>query len=108
MGKSLFAKDYEPQLVFRRFLYYIINVLVVFIILVLSVGLIRTLLGIKVFFISQPIGQSFHSVVTNILTFLVIIELFRSFIDYFESHRFRLNAMIYGFESRWLHGRFKK
>jgi uncharacterized membrane protein (DUF373 family) len=42
----------------------------------------------------MPIGQTFNVVVTEILTFLVIIELFRSFIDYFEAHRFRLNTMI--------------
>ncbi len=94
MGKTCLVRSYGPQLVFRKFLYYIINVLVAFIILVLSIGLIRTLLGIKIFFINQPVGESFHTVVTDILTFLVIIELFRSFIDYFESHRFRLNTMI--------------
>jgi len=84
----------EPQVIFRKFMQCIINVLVVYIILVLSIGLIRTLCGIKNFFINMPIGQTFNIVVTEILTFLVIIELFRSFIDYFEAHRFRLNTMI--------------
>jgi uncharacterized membrane protein (DUF373 family) len=89
-----FLKRCEPQTIFRKFMQYIINVLVVYIILVLSIGLIRTLSGIKKFFINMPIGQTFNIVVTEILTFLVIIELFRSFIDYFEAHRFRLNTMI--------------
>jgi uncharacterized membrane protein (DUF373 family) len=89
-----FFKNCEPQVIFRRFMQYIINVLVVYIIVVLSIGLIRTLHGIKNFFINMPIGQTFNIVVTEILTFLVIIELFRSFIDYFEAHRFRLNTMI--------------
>jgi len=87
-------RNCEPQTIFRKFMQYIINVLVVYIMLVLSIGLIRTLLGIKNFFINMPIGQTFNIVVTEILTFLVIIELFRSFIDYFEAHRFRLNTMI--------------
>jgi len=30
----------------------------------------------------------------SIFNFLVIIELFRSFVVYFETHRFRLNTMI--------------
>ena len=84
----------DAQQIFRKSLQYIINVLVVYIIMVLAVGLIRTLYGIRAFFDSQPIGQSFNSVVTDILTFLVIIELFRSFIEYFESHRFRLHTMV--------------
>jgi uncharacterized membrane protein (DUF373 family) len=89
-----FFKRCEPQTIFRIFMQHIVNVLVVYIILVLSIGLIRTLSGVKNFFINMPIGQTFNIVVTEILTFLVIIELFRSFIDYFEAHRFRLNTMI--------------
>jgi uncharacterized membrane protein (DUF373 family) len=33
-------------------------------------------------------------VVTDILSFLVMIELFRSFVDYFTSKRIRLHTMI--------------
>ncbi len=83
----------NAQQVFRKSLQYIINVLVIYIIMVLAIGLIRTLYGIRVFLDSQPLGQSFNGVVTDILTFLVIIELFRSFIEYFEAHRFRLHTM---------------
>jgi uncharacterized membrane protein (DUF373 family) len=48
----------------------------------------------KAILLDKSLGQSFDSMVTDILTFLVIIELFRSFIEYFEVHRFRLNTMI--------------
>ena len=92
--RNIFKKIHEPQVLFRKFLHYIINILILFIILVLSIGLVRILLGMNIFFTKQPIGQSFNIVVTDILTFLLIIELFRSFIDYFEVHRFRLNTMI--------------
>ena len=92
-GKSVF-KIHKPQFIFRKFLQYIVNVLIIFIILVLTIGLIRTLYCVKNFFESQPIGHTFNIVVTDILTFLVIIELFRSFIEYFEVQRFRLYTMI--------------
>ncbi len=36
----------------------------------------------------------FPTASTDILTFLVIIELFRSFIEYFKAHRFRLHNMM--------------
>ena len=36
----------------------------------------------------------FSQAVTDILTFLVILELFRSFIEYFKAGRFRLHSMI--------------
>ncbi|MCE5211062.1 MAG: phosphate-starvation-inducible PsiE family protein, partial [Deltaproteobacteria bacterium] len=64
------------------------------IIAVLIIGLFQTIWEIKEFFFTKPIGQSFNVLVVNILTFLVIIELFRSFIVYFETRRFRLNTMI--------------
>jgi uncharacterized membrane protein (DUF373 family) len=84
----------DTQDIFRWAVRSIVIVLTLIIILVLAVGLLRTLYGIRTIFSIAPIGQSFDNVVIDILTFLVIIELFRSFIDYFESHRFRLNTMI--------------
>ena len=72
----------------------IVIILTVFIIAVLIVGLFHTIWEIKEFIFTKSIGQSFNIIVVNILTFLVIIELFRSFIVYFETHRFRLNTMI--------------
>jgi uncharacterized membrane protein (DUF373 family) len=72
----------------------IVIILTVFIIVVLVVGLFHTIWGIKEFFLTKSVGQSFNVIVVNILTFLVIIELFRSFIVYFEMHRFRLSTMI--------------
>lgn len=84
----------DTQFIFRKSMQYIVKILIVFIILVLAIGLVRTLIGMKTILVDNPLGQAFDSVVTNVLTFLVIIELFRSFIEYFEVHRFRLNTMI--------------
>lgn len=72
----------------------IVVILTMLIIAVLVVGLFHTIWEIKELLFTRSIGESFNVVVINILTFLVIIELFRSFIVYFETHRFRLNTMI--------------
>ncbi len=42
----------------------------------------------------EQFGVGFGKAVTDILTFLVIIELFRSFVEYFKAKRFRLHSMI--------------
>jgi len=84
----------NTQHIFRTSMQWIVKILIVFIILVLAVGLVRTVYAMKTILVNRPLGQAFDSVVTDILTFLVIIELFRSFIEYFEVHRFRLNTMI--------------
>ena len=72
----------------------IVIILTLFIIAVLAIGLFKTIWEIKDYFFAKSIDQSFNVIVINILTFLVIIELFRSFVVYFETQRFRLNTMI--------------
>ena len=87
-------KTPDSQLIFRKSMQYIVKILMFFIILVLGIGLIKVIYGMTSSLDSQPLGQAFNTIVTDILSFLVIIELFRSFIDYFEVQRFRLNTMI--------------
>ncbi len=84
----------QSQKLFNMVLQVIINILVAYIIIVMVIGLGKTLFGIRSLLIWGPIGSAFSSVVTEILTFLVIIELFRSFIAYFKEHRIRLNNMM--------------
>ena len=84
----------DTQVIFNKSLQGIIIILTLFIIMVLVVGLFQTLYEIGEFLFKRPLGQSFNVIVVDILTFLVIIELFRSFIAYFEVHRFRLSTMI--------------
>jgi uncharacterized membrane protein (DUF373 family) len=84
----------DTQIIFNKSLQGIVIILTLFIIVVLAVGLLQTIYEIKEFLFKRPIGQSFNVIVVDILTFLVIIELFRGFVAYFEVHRFRLSAMI--------------
>ncbi|MDD5168940.1 MAG: phosphate-starvation-inducible PsiE family protein, partial [Syntrophales bacterium] len=82
------------QDIFTKSIQLIIIILTLFIIAVLVLGLFQTIYEIKELVFMKPVGQSFNVIVIEILTFLVIIELFRSFVTYFETHRFRLSAMI--------------
>jgi uncharacterized membrane protein (DUF373 family) len=72
----------------------IVVALTMVIVVVLVVGLFATIWEIKDFFLAKSFGQSLHVIVVKILTFLVIIELFRNFVVYFDAHRFRLSTMI--------------
>jgi len=74
----------------------IVVVLTIFIIAVLVAGLFQTIWQIKDFFLTKSIGQSLNLIVIDILSFLVIIELFKGFVVYFETNRFRLDTMIDG------------
>ena len=73
---------------------YIINILIVYIIFVLMAGLLKVLYPLNVLFDQYLFKLDLSHTVTDILTFLVMIELFRSFIEYLKVKRIRLHSMI--------------
>jgi uncharacterized membrane protein (DUF373 family) len=73
---------------------YIINVLIVYIIFVLMAGLLKVLYPLNILFDQHLFKLDLSHTVTDILTFLVMIELFRSFIEYLKVKRIRLHSMI--------------
>jgi uncharacterized membrane protein (DUF373 family) len=73
---------------------YIINVLIIYIIFVLMAGLLKVLYPLNVLFEQYLFKLDLSHTVTDILTFLVMIELFRSFIEYLKVKRIRLHSMI--------------
>jgi len=79
---------------FNRTIATIINVLMIYIILILLLSLGKTLLTMKTMFAGSLSCLNLSHAITDILSFLVMIELFRSFIDYFKARRIRLHSMI--------------
>lgn len=79
---------------FQSSLKTIINILIIYIIIILIFGLGKTLYAIKDLFPLEHFMSGFSQVIADILSFLVILELFRSFIDYFKAKRFRLHSMM--------------
>ena len=73
---------------------YIINVLIIYIIFILALGLLKVLYPLNLLFDLHFIDLDLSRTVTDILTFLVMIELFRSFIEYLKVRRIRLHSMI--------------
>ena len=80
--------------IFDNVLKYIVNILVIYIIIILVLSLGKTLYTLKILFDGEQIGPNLSHAITDILSFLVMIELFRSFIEYFKAKRIRLHSMI--------------
>ncbi len=91
---AFYKNKINIQTIWEVSLKIIINILIIYIIIILLIGLGKTLFSIKVFLNMDHFALGFGRIVTDILTFLVIIELFRSFIEYFKAKRFRLHSMI--------------
>ncbi|MFH0810230.1 MAG: phosphate-starvation-inducible PsiE family protein [Pseudomonadota bacterium] len=72
----------------------VVAVLVVLVILVMFAGLGRLLISVVRVFSAQPLGRALDNVVGDILGLLVVIELFRSFIEYQECQRLRVHSLL--------------
>lgn len=79
---------------FQMSLKVIVNILIIYIIFILLLGLGKTIFSIKDLFPMENFTAGFSHVIADILSFLVILELFRSFIEYFKAKRFRLHSMM--------------
>ena len=89
-----FIENITIEKIFKISLRVIINTLIVFIIIVLILGLAKTIYSIKKLIPIEHFTNGFNHIITDILSFLVILELFRSFVEYFKSKRFRLHSMM--------------
>ena len=81
-------------IIFDKAQQYIINILVLYIIIIIVLSLGKILYTKKILFGGDQIGVNLLCAITDILSFLVMIELFRSFIEYFKAKRIRLHSMI--------------
>lgn len=80
--------------VFDTVIKYIINSLIIYIIIILMLSLGKNLYSIKTFFNGDLMSDSLSHAITDILSFLVMIEFFRKVIEYFKARRIRLHSMI--------------
>jgi len=80
--------------IFDNALKHIINILIIYIIIILVLSLGKTLYTLKLVFDGSQTSLNLSHAITDILSFLVMIELFRSFIEYFKAKRIRLHSMI--------------
>lgn len=80
--------------IFDKSLNYVINILILYIIILLVFSLGKTLFTLSFLFTGDRIDLNLSSAITDILSFLVMIELFKGFIDYFKAKRIRLHSMI--------------
>lgn len=80
--------------IFNRALKYIVNILIFYIIVILVLSLGKMVYPIHMLMEGEKLTLVLSHAITDILSFLVMIELFRSFVEYFKAKRIRLHTMI--------------
>ena len=80
--------------VFNRVVDLIFKLLIFFVVLVLVMGLMKMFLEAWTIMSESPLKDAFGFIVTNLLTFFIILELFKSLIEYFREHRLKLTFIV--------------
>ncbi len=70
------------------------NIVVVVLVLGLFVGVARILLGLGQTLSGHNLAEAFHMLISDALTLVVVIELVRTFVDYFEWQRVRIHVLL--------------
>ena len=84
----------DTATVFGRSVELIVNILIIYTIVILLIGLVQTIAGIKILLAAASFSEGFTLVVSDLLTFMVIIELFKGFVDFFKAKRFSLHNLL--------------
>jgi uncharacterized membrane protein (DUF373 family) len=79
---------------FNRVMDLIFKFLIFFVVLVLGMGLARLSWEVGAILFKSDLKEVFSFTVTNLLTFFVLLELFKSLVEYFREHRLKLTFII--------------
>jgi uncharacterized membrane protein (DUF373 family) len=81
---------------FQKVVDVLIRMMIPLVILALMLGMARIFLDLKGVFLSPSITEGFNSLLTDILSMFVVMELLRTILEYFEIHRLRITFIIDG------------
>ena len=79
---------------FNRVMDLFFKLLIFFVVIVLAMGLVRLFWETWRIMVASELKDAFSFTVTNLLTFFIILELFKSLVEYFREHRLRLTFIV--------------
>lgn len=79
---------------FDRVIGVVFSVMLVFITLGIVIGVAQLFLGLGELFTSKDMAGRYLGVVSHVLTLFILIELSRSLVEYFHTHRLRMTFIV--------------
>ncbi len=70
------------------------NIAIFILIFSLGIGIWKTIEALGSVFTESTVRTSFKELVTNVLSLIVVLELIRAFVDYFEYERVRIEILL--------------
>lgn len=80
--------------VYKFFTGVVFNIAIVILLFSLFVGVGRTILELGLVFTEATVRLSIKELVTNVLSIVILLELVRAFVDYFEHERVRMEILV--------------
>lgn len=88
-------KEFDALPFFNKVMDLFFKLLILFVVLVLGMGLFRLFWEVwKVIIYGSNLNVAFSFTVTSLLTFFIILELFKSIAEYFREHRLKLTFIV--------------
>jgi uncharacterized membrane protein (DUF373 family) len=87
------APDFMSR-AFRKIVDLIVKLMIPLVIVALMMGIAKVFLDLWAVWNSPTIASGFDILVTDVLSMLVVIELLRSIIEYFEVHRIKITFIL--------------
>lgn len=98
MNKNYFPTTswsrFDALTFFNQIMDFFFKLLIFFVVLVLGMGLARLFWEVWKIMAVSELKEAFSFTVTNLLTFFVLLELFKSLVEYFREHRLKLTFII--------------
>lgn len=80
--------------IFEKVIRVVLNVMLLFITLGIMIGVVRLFLTVGNLIEDRDITSEYFRIISDVLTLFILIELSRSLVDYFTTHRLRLTFIV--------------
>ena len=87
-------QHFDALTFFNRVMDLFFKLLIFFVVVVLGMGFVRLFWETGRIMAVSQLKDAFSFTVTNLLTFFIILELFKSLVEYFREHRLRLTFIV--------------
>lgn len=94
MEKKSFTARFDMMGLFDRVIRFVFGIILLFIALGIIVGAARLFLNLGDLVLQEDITRHYVRIISEVLTLFILIELSRSLVDYFSTHRLRMTFIV--------------
>lgn len=80
--------------IFEKVIGGVLNVMLLFITLGIIIGVVRLFLNLGDLLVNEDITRQYLHIISDVLTLFILIELSRSLVNYFTTHRLRMTFIV--------------